>query len=74
MKVTAILPDKLISEVRQRSRGKNITESLLIALTEWVQLQRVHRLNLEVREKPLEFKSGYSAGTTRSVNRRHGDR
>lgn len=37
MKVTAILPDKLIKEVQTHSGGKKITESINLALTELLQ-------------------------------------
>ncbi|MCR1795844.1 DUF2191 domain-containing protein, partial [Leptospira sp. id769339] len=36
MKVTAILPDDLIAEVQKYSGGKNITDSLQKALSEWL--------------------------------------
>lgn len=37
MKVTALIPDELIEKVKAKSGGKNITESLIIALNEWQQ-------------------------------------
>ena len=74
MKVTAILPDEMINEVRRQSREKNITQSLKVALSEWLQMRNITRLNLEVREKPLEFKSGFSAQKLRAVNRRNDHR
>ncbi|GAG78241.1 unnamed protein product [marine sediment metagenome] len=36
MKVTAIISDNLISEVKKYAKGKNLTESLTIALKEWL--------------------------------------
>lgn len=74
MKVTAILPDEMINEVRRQSREKNITQSLKVALTEWLQMRNIARLNLEVREKPLEFKPGFSAQKLRAANRQHDHR
>lgn len=67
MKVTALLPDKLIEEVRILSGGKTITESLKVALNEWVKIQNLKVLNEEVREKPLEFVR--SADELRELNR-----
>lgn len=55
MKVTTILPDELISQIKDLSNGKNITESLKIALNEWIQIQNLKRLNKEVRKKSLDF-------------------
>ena len=67
MKVTAILPDDLISEVKELSHGRNITESLKIALNEWVDIQNLKKLNNEVISNPLKF--NYSADELRTLNR-----
>ncbi len=40
MKVTALIPDDIIKEVKDLSGGKNITESLIIALNECISLKR----------------------------------
>jgi hypothetical protein len=55
MKVTALIPDELIVEVRQLSKGKNITESLIIALKEWSAMKKIKVLNEELGKKPLQF-------------------
>jgi hypothetical protein len=70
MKVTAIISDKIISDVKKYSQGKNITESLTIALEEWLAAKKIKELNNMVRESPLEFNSGFSAGKAREINRR----
>jgi hypothetical protein len=77
MKVTAILPDSLVSEVRQYSKGKNITDSLLnitdsllIALKEWLALRKVKELNRKVDKQPLEFDPSFRAEKARDVNSR----
>ncbi len=67
MKVTAILPDKLISEVKQLSHGKNITESIKIALDEWIKIQNLKKLNKQIKNNPLEF--NYTANELRNINR-----
>ena len=67
MKVTAILPDDLINDVKKLSHGKNITESLKIALDEWVKIRALKELNNEVKLHPLEF--NYTADEIRSINR-----
>ncbi len=56
MKVTAIIKDNLISEVRKYARGKNLTDSLTITLKEWVDLKHIKELNGTVNDRPLEFK------------------
>ncbi|TGK79553.1 hypothetical protein EHQ23_18310 [Leptospira bourretii] len=69
MKVTAILPDELIIEVQKYTEGKNITDSLQKALSEWVKLAKVKKLNEKLRNKPLEFSSQFSAEKIRKINR-----
>ena len=70
MKVTSILPDDLIHDVKRYSKGKNITDSLLIALREWLALRKVKELNKNVGAKPLEFDPLYTAKDVREINRR----
>ena len=69
MKVTAILPDDLITEVQKYTEGKNITDSLQKALSEWVKLAKVKKLNEKLRKKPLEFATNFSAEKVRKINR-----
>lgn len=69
MKVTALIPDDLVNEVKDLAHGKNTTESLIIALREWSSLQKLKRLRERVRQHPLDFSEGYSAATARSLNR-----
>jgi hypothetical protein len=60
MKVTAIIPDDLIKEVRELTKGKNITDSLLIALREWSATEKIKQLKQKVQERPLTFKDGFT--------------
>lgn len=69
MKVTALIPDNLISEVKALSSGKNITESLIIALKEWTSIQKLKSLSATVKHSPLSFRSGFTANKVRKVNR-----
>lgn len=69
MKVTAILPDDLITEVQKYTEGKNITDSLQKALSEWVKLAKVKKLNEKLRKKPLEFATNFSSEKVRKINR-----
>lgn len=69
MKVTAIISDNLISEVKKYAKGKNLTESLTIALKEWLAMKRIKELNSMVKEYPLEFKENFSAEKIREINR-----
>ncbi|MFQ5753343.1 MAG: DUF2191 domain-containing protein [bacterium] len=69
MKVTALIPDELVADVKQLTRGKNITDSLIKALTEWVSIQKIKSLNAQVGKTPLVFKEGFNASSTRKINR-----
>ncbi len=68
MKVTALIPRALIDEVRSISNGKNITDSIIKALTEWVDIKKISELNQQVSDKPLEFKPNFDAKTIRDTN------
>jgi hypothetical protein len=70
MKVTAIIPDALVSEVQQLAGRKNLTESITLALREWADLQRIRELNDRVEKRPLVFRKGFSAAAVRELNRR----
>lgn len=70
MKVTALLPDSLVSDVQALSHGKNVTDSLLKALSEWVALKRVVALDSAVKKHPLQFAEGFTAEAVRKLNRR----
>ena len=70
MKVTAIISDELIKEVKNLTKGKNITESITIALKEWLALKKVKELNQVVSKEPLEFNVDFSAERARESSRR----
>jgi len=70
MKVTAILPEELVSEVKKYSKGKNITDSLKIALSEWIELKHIIELNKNISKKPIEFEDDITAEKIREINRR----
>lgn len=70
MKVTALIPDQLVNEVKKYSGGKNITDSLVIALGEWISLKKIKDLNSKIQDKPLEFNNNFNAKKLRSINRK----
>ena len=69
MKVTAIIPDDLMKDVQEFSEGKNITDSLIKALTDWLYTKRIQKLNAELKKNPLEFNGGFSAESIRERER-----
>jgi len=73
MKVTAILPDDIVRDVQEYTGGKNITDSLLKALKDWLYLKRIEKLNSALTKNPVEFRKGFTAESIRELNR-HRDR
>ena len=70
MKVTALIPDALVEDVKKLSKGKNITDSIVIALREWIALQKIKTINQKIRKSPLKFSPGFSAESVRALNRK----
>ena len=69
MKVTALIPDELIEDVKNLSGGKNITESLIIAIKHYVNYKRLDEVIKMVDEEPLQFREGFTAYGIRKLNR-----
>jgi hypothetical protein len=69
MKVTDLIPDDLVAEVREMASGRNLTESLIVALREWTSIQRLRVLREKVRRKPLSFAKDFTASRARGINR-----
>jgi len=69
MKVTALLPEDMINEVRKFSGGKNITESLQIALNDYLQRQKLRKAMKKLKQNPLEFTKDFNAENIRKINR-----
>lgn len=70
MKVTALIPDDLVADVRKYAAGRNLTDSLIKALREWRSVQKIKALNRRIEKKPLEFAAGITAESLRALNRR----
>ena len=70
MKVTAIIPDDIITDVRKYTDGKNITDSLIKALNDWLYTKRIEYLNEKLSRSPVKFKDGFSAEGIRKLNNR----
>ena len=70
MKVTAIIPDEIIKDVQKFTEGKNITDSLIKALNDWLYAKRIENLNEKLTQNPVQFLEGYSAEGIRNLNKR----
>jgi hypothetical protein len=68
MKVTAIIPDDILDDIQKYSGGRNITDSLIIVLKDWLYVKRITSLNDEVSKNPLCFKEGFSQDKIRNIN------
>ena len=69
MKVTALIPDNLIKEILELTGGKNITESVIIALKGYIANKKVTYLIDEVSKEPLQFNEDFTAYGIRKINR-----
>ena len=70
MKVTALINDDLVNNVMRLSKGKNITESLVIALEDYVYRKKMEKLIEDIKSEPLKFRDGFNAESVRELNRR----
>lgn len=71
MKITAILPDDIVRDVKEFTGGKNITDSLVKALKDWLYMKRLEKLNRQLSDNPVEFDEDFSAEKIRKSNNRH---
>lgn len=69
MKVTALIPDDLVNEVKELSHAKTTTEAIVIVMKEWLSSKRLRALNEKMREVPLQFRADFSAAQVRDLNR-----
>ncbi len=69
MKVTALIPDGLVDEVKKLTGGSTITESIIIALEDFASRKRLMKTIQKIRKQPLTFRENYSASTIRKLNR-----
>lgn len=70
MKVTAIIPDNIVKDVKEFTGAKNTTESLIQALNDWLYQKRLQKLNETLKKDPVEFKKGFDAESVRQLNNR----
>jgi len=66
MKVTAIIADDLVHNVKAYTRCSTVTEAITIALKDWVDIHNIKELNKEIKQNPIDIKTGQSI---REINR-----
>jgi len=67
MKVTAIIDEKVIKDAMKYSKASTITDTLKVALNEYIRLQKLKNLNESIKKNPLHFE--YTAEEIRNLNR-----
>jgi hypothetical protein len=70
MKVTALIPDQLVKDLKELTEADTLTDSLIQAISEWTALEKIKQLNEEIRKHPFKFKKGFTAEKIRNLNRR----
>jgi hypothetical protein len=68
MKVTAIISDELINDVKAYTQGSTITEAITIALKDWIDMYNIKKLNRQIAQKPIIINNGEKI---REVNRQN---
>jgi hypothetical protein len=70
MKVTALIPDDLVNEVKKMTGGNNVTESTIIALKDFTSRKRLAKVVSKVKREPLSFQDKFTATSIRKINRK----
>lgn len=70
MKITALIPDDIVADVQKFTEGKNITDSLVKALSDWLYIKRIQKLNNAIKNEPLQFADGFNVERLRELNNR----
>jgi hypothetical protein len=66
MKVTAIIADDLINNVKAYTQGSTVTEAITIALKDWVDIYNIKELNKKIIQNPIYIDNGHQI---REINR-----
>ena len=66
MKVTAIIADDLVNEVKAYTHSSTVTEAITIALKDWLDIYYIKELNKKISENPIHIHNGQQI---REINR-----
>jgi hypothetical protein len=67
MKVTAIIEDTLLNNVKEFTHSSTVTEAITIALKDWIDIYSIKELNKQVSNKPIHINTGEKI---RQINRK----
>ena len=66
MKVTAIIADDLVNDVKAYTKSSTITEAITIALKDWLDIHNIKELNKKISQNPIHINNGQQI---REINR-----
>ena len=66
MKVTAIIADDLVNDVKAYTRSSTVTEAITIALKDWLDIYNIKELNKQIAQNPICINNGQQI---REINR-----
>jgi len=55
MKVTAIIADDLVNNVKTYTQSSTVTEAITIALKDWLDLYNIKELNKKISQNPIHI-------------------
>ena len=58
MKVTAIIADELIYDVKEHTHCSTVTEAITTALRDWIDLYNIKELNKKIAQTPINITRG----------------
>ena len=66
MKVTAIIADDLVNNIKAYTQSSTVTEAITIALKDWLNIYNIKQLNKEIGKNPIIIENGQKI---REINR-----
>ena len=67
MKVTAIIEDTLVNNVKEFTHSSTVTEAITIALKDWIDIYTIKELNRKISKDPIIIENG---NKIRQLNRK----
>jgi len=58
IKVTAIIADNLINDVKEYTNSSTVTEAITIALKDWIDIYNIRELNKKISQNPIYINNG----------------
>jgi Lhr-like helicase len=55
MKVTAIIADDLVNDVKAYTRSSTVNEAITIALKDWLDIYNIKELNKKISQNPIHI-------------------